>query len=138
MNKNAFCVILSIMLLILSSTCIAEENCPDHHILIGNPTGVTVWKSLSTSQHGMYVYYFGTCFTCNTTYDDLLYKIENVESHDMNYLSDHHLPSKLSHEIQYRCSVCKVVFISYVNCPGPNGGGCIDFVHNFKGPVVSQ
>lgn len=105
---------------------ITEDNCPQHEILIGNKTGVVRWRSISSVLHGLFVYYYGTCFTCSTTYDNL-YTIESQEQHQMYYVTGRHLTGELRHQVTYQCTICKYTVIENVYCPGPDAGGCLEF-----------
>lgn len=135
MQKKLLALMITVILFVMPMNVQAEgtgqyteDDCPAHEVCLGNETGVVKWVGLSITHHGLYVYRYGTCYTCNTTYTNL-YEIERTEPHDLRYESNYHMQNTTQHYYLYRCTVCKDVIFSQYNCPGPAGGGCIVITH---------
>ena len=123
---------LLIVFLLTASTTYAEQPimltsmavaCPDHFVEITDWTGEIEYRPYSLDEHKCYDVYIGICYTCESVERVGMYKA--TYPHSWLHKDDGHVEGKLLHRRVKLCPVCGYTILEFLNCPGPENGGCI-------------
>lgn len=89
--------------------------------LLGRCQALDGWYPHTLSRHQYRTYYYAACRVCQAP--ALLYEPGKSTPHAWQTVGHAHL-WRTQHTVEDECRICHERTVSYVFCPGPDGGGC--------------